>query len=75
MRRIVLSECHLDMLTCALSYVYFERLILKNTINKNNRKYCAGACIILAAKFNDVKGAALSNLIEVLTTKDSPLSP
>ena len=65
MRRIVLYECHLDMLTCALSYVFFEMLVLKNTINKTNRKFCAGACIILAAKLNDVKGTVLSNLIEV----------
>ena len=67
MRRIVLNECNLDMLTVALSYVYFEMLVLKGTINKLNRKYCAGACVILAAKLNDVKGNALSNLIEVLT--------
>ena len=65
MKRIVVHECGLDLLTVSLSYVYFEILVLKGTINKANRKFCAGACIILAAKVNDVKGAALSLLIEV----------
>ncbi len=65
MRRIVLVECGLDLLTVALSYVYFEILVLRGAITKANRKFCAGACIILAAKVNDVKGAALAGLIEV----------
>ena len=65
MRRIVLSECGLDLLTVALSYVYFEILVLRGAITKPNRKFCAGACIILAAKVNDVKGVNLANIIEV----------
>ena len=65
MKRIVLHECGLDCLTVALSYVYFELLVLRNSINKVNRKFCAGACLILAAKMNDVKGSDLAGLIEV----------
>lgn len=65
MRRIVMMECNLDLLTVALSYVYFEMLVLKNYITKINRKFCAAACVILAAKLNDVKGSALKALIEV----------
>ena len=68
MKRIVLVECNLDLLTVALAYVYFEMLVLKNSISKTNRKFCAAACVILAAKLNDVKGQALKNLIEVRKT-------
>ena len=68
MRRIVLSECGLDLLTVALSYVYFEILVLKGAVTKANRKHCAGAAIILAAKVNDVKGASLGALIEASTS-------
>ena len=65
MRRITVTECCLDFLTLSMAYAYFEQLVLKVVVNKSNRKCIAGACLILAAKLNDVKGSTLTYFIEV----------
>eukprot|EP00106_Octopus_bimaculoides_P020043 XP_014787485.1 PREDICTED: CDK5 and ABL1 enzyme substrate 1-like isoform X2 [Octopus bimaculoides] len=66
MKIIAHTKCNADMWVVAQAYVFFEKLILKHFINKQNRKLCAGVCLLLSAKLNDVKGADVSKLIQQL---------
>ncbi|CAH1267138.1 CABLES1 [Branchiostoma lanceolatum] len=64
MKKIAVDDCRMEEVTVGQAYVYFEKLVLQGKINKQNRKYCAGACLLLAAKLNDTKKAQLGKLLE-----------
>lgn len=49
-----------------MAFVYFEKLALKGKLNKQNRKLCAGACVLLAAKIgSDLRKHEVKHLIDV----------
>ncbi|XP_077208723.1 CDK5 and ABL1 enzyme substrate 1 isoform X2 [Paroedura picta] len=70
MRKLAQEECGFEEPTVAMSFVYFEKLALKGKLNKQNRKLCAGACVLLAAKIgSDLKKHEVKHLIDKLEEK------
>lgn len=47
------QEVDCDLSTVAVAYVYFEKLVLRNVVNKPNRKLMAAVSLVLAAKWNN----------------------
>jgi len=63
-------KCGVDRATIAYAHIYFEKLVLKDKVTKANRKCCAGACLLLASKFNgDVKRGSFSPIIEAINDR------
>lgn len=61
------EECSLEPVTVSMAYVYFEKLVLQGKLNKQNRKLCAGACVLLAAKISsDLRKSEVKQLIDKL---------
>jgi len=52
LRDIAMTNADVDLSTVALAWVYFEKLVLGDVVRKHNRKLLAGACLVLAFKFN-----------------------
>lgn len=65
--RNVAQECNMEPVTVAMSYVYFEKLVLQGKVNKQNRKLSAGSSVLLAAKISsDFKKPELKHLLDKL---------
>ncbi|XP_037357050.1 CDK5 and ABL1 enzyme substrate 2 [Talpa occidentalis] len=61
------EECSLEPAAVSLAYVYFEKLVLQGKLNKQNRKLCAGACVLLGAKISgDLRKSEVKQLIDKL---------
>ena len=56
------QDCELS--TVALAHVYFEKLVLRNVVNKLNRKLMAAVSLVLAAKWNEPK--VTSNIFQMV---------
>ncbi|KAJ1332197.1 hypothetical protein BSLG_009013 [Batrachochytrium salamandrivorans] len=56
----------LELSSVATAYVYFEKLVIKNVINKANRKVMGAVCLLLAVKINDPKEVNYANLLETV---------
>ncbi|XP_036842053.1 CDK5 and ABL1 enzyme substrate 1 isoform X1 [Oncorhynchus mykiss] len=66
-RKLAQEECGYEEPTVAMAFVYFEKLVLQGKLNKQNRKLCAGACVLLAAKIGgDLKKHEVKQLIDKL---------
>ncbi|XP_026520671.1 CDK5 and ABL1 enzyme substrate 2 [Notechis scutatus] len=65
--RTLSMESNLEPITVSMAYVYFEKLVLQGKLNKQNRKLCAGACVLLAAKISsDLRKHEVKHLIDKL---------
>ncbi|KAL6103910.1 cables1 [Pungitius sinensis] len=66
-KKLAQDECSYEEPTVAMAFVYFEKLALQGKLNKQNRKLCAGACVLLAAKIGgDLKKHEAKLLIDKL---------
>ncbi|XP_077580803.1 CDK5 and ABL1 enzyme substrate 1 isoform X2 [Stigmatopora nigra] len=66
-KKLAQDECGYEEPTVATALVYFEKLVLQGKLNKQNRKLCTGACVLLAAKIGgDLKKHQVKLLIDKL---------
>ncbi|KAI9470790.1 MAG: cyclin-like protein [Benjaminiella poitrasii] len=59
----------LEISTISHAYVYFEKLIQKKVVTKQNRKLVAACCLFLATKVNEPKGLDFNQLLETIQSE------
>ncbi|RCI04254.1 CDK5 and ABL1 enzyme substrate 1, partial [Rhizopus stolonifer] len=59
----------LELSSLSHAYVYFEKLVQKQAINKENRKLIAACCLFLATKINEPKDLKFGKLLETMQTE------
>lgn len=65
MQQIAKSQ-NSDRIVIDRAHLYFDRLVLSGKVIKENRRHCAGVCLLLSAKVNsDLRSAEISQLISV----------
>ncbi|GAA5803616.1 hypothetical protein EDC94DRAFT_610873 [Helicostylum pulchrum] len=56
----------LEISSVSHAFVYFEKLVQKGIVNKQNRKLVAACCLFLATKVNEPKGSWFKSLLETI---------
>ncbi|KAJ1828263.1 hypothetical protein LPJ70_007282, partial [Coemansia sp. RSA 2708] len=54
----------LELSTAAIGWVYFEKLILKGYVVKDNRKLVAAVCLFLAMKINESREVSEDSILD-----------
>ncbi|KAK2195400.1 bifunctional CDK5 and ABL1 enzyme substrate 1-2/Cyclin-like superfamily/Cyclin [Babesia duncani] len=66
----------LDPSSAAFAWTLFERLVIKGTVTKHNRKLYSGTCLVLAYKFNqDGEPDVINNILQHLKRDDKTITP
>ncbi|KAL7323713.1 hypothetical protein PS15p_210331 [Mucor circinelloides] len=63
------KQVDLEISSIAHAFVYFEKLIQKQIVTKQNRKLLAACCLFLATKVNEPKGLKLNTLLEAISAE------
>jgi len=60
------KRLNLEFSTAALAIIYFEKLVLKGVVLKQNRKLAMSVCLVIAFKFNEPKRPGAATLKDLL---------